>query len=471
MSHRDSKAQGGAVRLNSACLKLALWWLLGRVNWSGIVFRNECTWTPMRLTSTALLWAWSDELTLDDRFQSARRIVLHLFRPQRHFAESYQAFIKLLHRWTDRLLECLKAALRERIRQELPDCWLILGFIMFGVDGSRADLPRTRSHELAYSLLRHPRKSRKGRKLRKRLKKLNRPALSRKVTSPQLWLTTMFHAGSGLPWDWQIGPADSSERGHMLVMLSTLPPGALIAADAGFVGYEYLRAILDSGRQLLLRVGSNVRLLKKLGYYAHERENTVYLWPDRKASQGLPPVVLRLVIADNGKHPVFLVTSVLSEKRLTDRQVVELYARRWGIELFYRSLKQTFQRRKLRSASAENAKLELQWSMAGLWAMGLYALSQFQQEQLPPRQLSVAQMLRAFRRMLRDYLHPCERGRCLRDRLRRALIDSYHRKNKTSRDYPRKKHEAPPGPPRILNASATQIQRGQTLRHELAQKG
>jgi len=471
MSHRDSNAQDRAVRLNAACLKLAIRWLLRGVDWSGIGFRDDCTWTPMLLTSAALLWVWSDEVTLDDRFTTARKIVLFLFRPQRQFAGSYQAFTKLLQRWTDRLIECLKVALRERIRRDLPDCWLILGFIMFGVDGSRADLPRTRSHELAYSLLRHPRKSRKGRKLRKRLKKLKHKALSRKVTSPQLWLTTMFHVGSGLPWDWRIGPADSSERAHMLAMLSTLPPGALIAADAGFVGYEYLKAILDSGRQLLLRVGSNVRLLKKLGYYAHEQEKTVYLWPDRKASQQCPPLVLRLVIGDNGKHPIFLVTSVLSEKRLTDRQVVELYARRWGIELFYRSLKQTFQRRKLHSASAKNAELELQWSMVGLWAMGLYALWQLQKERLPSRRLSFAKVLRAFRRMMRDYLHPSEPGRSLCDQLRKAVIDSYHRQNKTSRDYPRKKQEAPPGPPRILTASAAQIQRAQALRFELSQKG
>src|SRR5208337_3030973 len=53
---------------------------------------------------------------------------------------------------------------------------------------------------------------------------------------------------------------------------------SLIAADAGFVGYEYLSAIHQSGRSLLIRVGSNVRLLKKLGYFK-ESGNTVYLWP------------------------------------------------------------------------------------------------------------------------------------------------------------------------------------------------
>jgi len=50
---------------------------------------------------------------------------------------------------------------------------------------------------------------------------------------------------------------------------------------------------LDAGHQLLVRVGSNVKLLKKLGY-ARERNGLVYLWPDRAAKKRLPPLVLRL---------------------------------------------------------------------------------------------------------------------------------------------------------------------------------
>jgi Transposase DDE domain len=445
MSHRD------LVRLNSSDLRVALTWLLRGVNWSSVRLRSDCTWTAHLLATTALLWAWSNESTLVERFFAARRIALYLSPQTGEVAQSYQAFTKILRRWTADLVGLLQQTLRERMQRELQDCWLVLGFVMFGVDGSRAELPRTQSHEQAYSASRKKRRSRKGRKRRK-----VSAGHQKKSNSPQLWLTTMWHAGTGLPWDWRIGPADSSERAHLLAMLSTLPPGALIAADAGFVGYEYARAIIDSGRHLLLRMGANVRLLKKLGY-ARESGNTVYLWPDREAQRQQPPLVLRLVEAHNGKHPVFLVTSILSTRRLTDQQIVELYARRWGIEVFYRHLKQTFQRRKLRSARAENAHVEMEWSLTGLWAMTLYALTLIRARGIPAQRLSVARVLRAFRRMLRDYLHPIEPRHRLRDWLRLAVIDAYDRKNKSSRDYPRKKRERPPGAPTIINASKTQL--------------
>ncbi len=141
----------------------------------------------------------------------------------------------------------------------------------------------------------------------------------------------MWHVGTGLPWDWRTGPTDSSEREHLGQMIESLPKGSLITADAGFVGYEYWKEIINSGRDLLVRVGSNVRLLKKLGY-VREKRGLVYLWPDQVAAKRMPPLVLRLVVVHEGRRPCYLVTSVLDHKQLSDKQVAQIYRLRWGIE-------------------------------------------------------------------------------------------------------------------------------------------
>jgi hypothetical protein len=61
----------------------------------------------------------------------------------------------------------------------------------------------------------------------------------------------------------------------------------------------------------------------------------VYLWPTEQQRQGLPPIRLRLiVIEDEGKQPVYLVTSVLDPRQLTDEQAATLYRARWGIEVY-----------------------------------------------------------------------------------------------------------------------------------------
>jgi hypothetical protein len=463
MSHQDFKVS--VERLNAEYLRLALQWLFVGVSWSVIGFRADCTWTPQLLSSTALLWAWSHELTLVERFHTARKIALFLFPRPHAPATSYQAFIKILRKWTGVLVVAIRTALRRRMEQTLAACWQVGGFVMFAVDGSRLDLPRTVAHETAYAASRK-RLKKKGKKSKKGRRSSRATGHSRKADSPQMWLTTMWHVGTGLPWEWRTGPSDSSERAHLLEMLAGLPAAVLIAADAGFVGYEYARAILDSQRQLLVRVGSNVKLLRKLGY-ARESAGTVYLWPDYAARKRQPPLVLRLVVAHNGRHPIYLVTSLVSTTDCSDQQILELYTRRWGIELFYRTFKQTFGRRKLRSTTPDNAEVEMQWSLLGLWAMSLYALVQATKQGVAPRRLSAAQLLLAFRRMLRDYRHPVERGHSLCDLLGEAVVDPYKRQNKANRNYPRKKRESPPGQPQLVTATNSQRQRATMLRNNV----
>lgn len=458
MSHRDTQ-----VRLNIVCLRQCMRWLLAGIDWRSITFRDDCKWTPRSLVAAALCWAWSDEQTLGERFHTVRKITLRLDKEQQQLATSYQAFTKILRRWTTPLASLLQPVLQQRMQAALADYWHIAGYLVFAVDGSRIELPRTRSHEQAYSTIRHPRRRKNSRGQKRQTKD------AKKVNSPQLWLTTMWHSGTGLPWDWRVGPGDSSERAHLRQMLASLPAGALVTADGGFVGYEGLQAIVDSGRHVLLRVGANVRLLKKLGW-VREAAGTVYLWPDRESKRGNQPLVLRLVVASDGKQPVYLVTNILSRRELSDRQVIELYARRWGVELFYRHLKQTFRRRKLLSREAQNAKLEITWSLFGLWAMSLYALVQAVGEGVAPGKLSFAKLLQAFRRAIRDYLHPTVQGERLCEQLRAAIIDSYHRSNKTSRKYPRKKKAKPPGVPQLLLASRAQITQAAQLKN-LARKG
>ena len=267
----------------------------------------------------------------------------------------------------------------------------------------------------------------------------------------------MWHVPTGLLWDWKTGPVDSSERAQMLEMLPFLPENALITADAGFVGYDYWRAIEDAGHAFVIRVGSNVKLLKELGY-ARAHANRVYLWPDKARKGKQPPLVLRLIVVHTGKHPMYLVTNVLHKKELSDRQVTEIYKARWGVEVFFRSLKQTFGRRKLRSASPDNALLELDWSLVGLWLVNLLAVHELIEKGESPAQVSAAGVLGAVRTVMRNYKWRPDPGEDLWTMLSEATIDTYvRRSSKASRNYPRKKQEKPAGKPVMQFASQEQV--------------
>ena len=153
MSHQDRHARG--VQLNSADLLKALQWLSRGTDWSAIRMRSESTWTPQWLAWMAILWAWSNESTLGERFTCAQRLIQHLQGDAAKPATSYQAFLKVLIRWTEPLVMALQITLRERMRTLSPQDWVQQGFVVFGVDGSKIGLPRTKSNQQAYSHSRH----------------------------------------------------------------------------------------------------------------------------------------------------------------------------------------------------------------------------------------------------------------------------------------------------------------------------
>jgi hypothetical protein len=468
MAHQD-QGSGSVGCWNAYDLHRALRWLLTGVSLSGMVFRFDCTWTPQGLAFAALLWSWSDEKTLFERFATARKIIKILFGEQAEPATSYQAFIKLLRKWTPTMLQVLQPAFRRRMVKTLAAVWKIAGWEVFAADGSRVDVPRTRKNEERYSpqskLSREAQKRRRQRRRRRSPKE----ARQRKANVPRIWMTVLWHVGSGLPWDWRTGPSDSSERGHLQEMLPTLPARSLLTADAGFVGYDFWKTVLGAGHHLLVRIGRNVKLLKRLGY-AKERNGLVYLWPDQAAKKRLPPLVLRLVVAATGRHPVYLVTSVLHATGLTDRQVAGVYRRRWGIEVYYRSAKQTFERRKLRSHHPDNAMVELHWSLLGMWAMGLHGHSRLVRRGVPPQRISFANVWRAYRRPMRQFNASPDPGERMMEILDRAILDPYVRNHKASRDYPRKKQEQATGPPVIRIASRTQVRQAQAVKIEVQKR-
>jgi hypothetical protein len=475
MSHQDTVGHTDSAAHHQA-LKVALDWLLAAARLSDRAFRGDCSWTPKGLIFMAILWAWSDEKSLTRRFSHARKVVMAMGILTRIPAATYQAFLKMVTTWTVALAMTLFDAFRQRMQSDLGTRFEVCGLAVFGVDGSRLELPRTESNEARFSPAKTRRSSRSKPKPRARSPRKphrrprsrasrDRRARQKKANSPQMWLTTMFHVGTGLPWDWRIGPSDSSERDHLRQMIAALPAGALVTADAGFVGYETWKAILDSGRHLLIRVGANVRLLRKLGY-VEEKKGLVSLWPDREAKRKQPPLVLRMAVARGGRHPVYLVTSVLDETTLSDSQVVRIYALRWGIELFYRHFKQTFERRKLRSHRAENAELEATWSLLGLWAMMLHAQVILLEKAVPAKRISVAGVLLGYRSSLREYRSVPDPGDSLVEMVGRAVIDSYERANKSSRDYPRKKQEKPPGAPKVRNATRAEINAAKEIRNQ-----
>lgn len=409
---------------------------------------RKILWTPLLLCLCAILMSWDPSMSLAARFQDAG-LSLSLLLPRRGKGCTYQGWIKALMQSGNlhqRVAQCLREALK-RMAQS-GGCWLREGWCAFTADSSKFNCARTADNEKAFGC-----SAKKGKS----------PGL------PQQLLTLLWHMGSGLPWAWESGVACSSERQHLLTMLQLLPPQALLVADAGFVGYDLLAAIVQSQRHFLIRIGSNVSLIHRLGFF-QEKQDTVYLWPagDRRKQtrrRRKPPMALRLIrIQQPGKKTMYLLSSVREESSLSHKSAQMLYQLRWGVEVFFRSMKQTLCRRKLASGAPMQASLELHWAVVGIWVLGLLSVQAVINAGKDPLSFSVALARNCLWHAARSSASACGD---LRANLAEAVKDPYTRhRPKRSRNWPRRKRCRPPGRPRLQRATRSEVKMAQHLHRE-----
>jgi hypothetical protein len=404
-------------------LQEAVDWLFDDRMFAGWKRHGNRKWPVKALVLMGLIWAFGPEPGLRQRYQRGLAILAHWsFWPPL----TYQGFVKTLRNWSDRLVPLLCQSLRQRMLTLSLSEHRINGYVPMAIDGTRVEAPRTKANEAWFARVPERRISR-----RKRSRPYRKPT---QPAGPQIWLTVLWHVGWGLLWDWRQGPTGSSERAHLRQMLDVLPEKTLLVADAGFQGYDYWNELLQRGHSFLIRVAGQVRLLKGLGFVRHSA-NVVYLWPEKNRRRQQPPLVLRIQEFNNGRQPVWLVTNLLSE--LTPRQMANIYRQRWGVELFFRTFKQTFGRSKLHSRAPHNVELELNWSLMALWCLEFWAAHEFLMRGEPITQRSTAGALRAIRQSLELAAVGIEFP--MKSRLAVLSDDGYQRQRKPIRIWPHKR--------------------------------
>jgi hypothetical protein len=388
-------------------------------------------WTPRILVIGAVLLGWAVGPNLQECFASAREAVVAMYLSRRRPGETLAGFLEALSQQSAALLSLVVSSLRRMTIRLSGRLWRLGPWVVMGADGSRVECPMTQSNEKGLG------------------------CAGKDKTTPQLFITTLFHVVSGLPWGWGRGRGDSSERGQLRRMLKELPRRTLLLMDAGFPGYVLLRALLLLGHDFIVRVGSNVRLLRGLGWEYRQDGSTVYLWPQNHRKR--QPLKLRLVKIKAKRKHVYLLTSVLATELLKDTEVAFIYRLRWGIEVMYRTFKRTLEHHKMHSDTPQRAKIELDWYMVGLWMLGLMTLDAMGSRRRVQERWSAARAISSVRGAMRNARRPRRHGG-LRRQLSHAVQDSYVRSRpKKARHYPRKKTERPAGRPQVRMATSSEV--------------
>ena len=459
---RASSKRDGSVESNKLeqidLLRQALAWFFNDRMFAKIRTHGNTKWSARSLVTLAVLMAWSEASQLTEAFKTAASLSNRLYGMLA--VATYQGLMRALVTYSPQLLPVIWGRLQCLMQRCGADHFRIGIWLPLAVDGSRFTTPRTQSNEKAFSAKSYG----KGKKAKSRKKWKNKRRRSKKLSTPvkpQIWLTLVWHMGLKLPWCWKSGPSTSSERHHLIDLLKScvFPEKTLFCCDAGFVGYELWSAITESGHSFLIRVGGNVRLLKGLGR-VRTGDGIVSLWPDDAARKKQPPIVLRLIEIKGSKGSMFLVTNVLSKRQLSDGALKKLYPLRWGIEIQFRSTKQSFGRSKLRCRNSNHALAELDWSLVALTLVQLFAIKEQVKLDEPPDNMSVASALKAIRHAMNNWNDPAQGDARMNRKLQKATKDTYNRaSNKDARYKPKFKDKPSTAKPIVKQATQKQLQR------------
>lgn len=407
----------------------------------------EASW----LASVAITsWGWMTNETLTQRIPAACKIVGHVFDCEETVTR--QGLMNALSSCGSELVKLMTDSLATHV-QSLKGYWTEKGKVDVAVDGSKFAAPRTKENQAYFAAT--------GQKKTKKKKKYKRSSDQSKASTVQVLLTVFWHMKSGLPLRWMTSASHGSERRNAAQMLDHLPGNARLIGDAEYIGYPLWSKIHNSGRSFLVRVGSNLTFLKKLGKYRRE-DGFVYYWPKTAMCANDPPLVLRLIQIHDGEKAIFLVTNELD---LDDDWACELYSRRWKIEVFFRTVKQTCEHAKLQCLRPANVLTELNWTLLGIWYALFTGKKTLVEQGLSPNEISPVKVLNAFHKVVELIRQIATPVSIFREELAKAILEdeSERKTSKASRDFPRKKKHRRCGVPTIQNPTPQQRKRAQLL--------
>jgi Transposase DDE domain len=425
--------------------------------------RRAWRWQTQPLLFVLLCMTWCTGDSLPERFETARAFYVALHQRRRRPGKTFAGFEKALAALPMPVLRAVASAVRGRLVGVFAACFTVDGFIPLGCDGSRLACPHSEELERRLNLG----KKKKGKRRQKKTATA-RPQVpaeqpgegtaatkTRAVGTPQLWVTAVLHLGLGVLWSWRLGTGNASEREHLRLLLDSLPRGALLVADAGYVGYHLMASLQAAGFAYLLRLSSCAPLYVPDKSMVKNREGLVYYWPQEMQKQDLPPLPVRLWRLRGERGDIWLISNVLDEQRLPRRTAGKFYRWRWRNEGLFRTYKRTLGKVKLRSRTVVQVHREAEGSLLAtqlLLAQGALTQPATASGKIVPA--SPRKILLEIRTEIRNitgmYLGP-RQAQTYAERLAQAhWRERQQRSRKIRRRWPGRQDHKPPRPPTIL---------------------
>jgi hypothetical protein len=227
------------------------------------------------------------------------------------------------------------------------------GMSVYAFDGSKYDLPATEEIRKEFD-------SKSG---------LNH---SGKGHYPQCLVSTAYDVFRRLPVGRTISSIDNgNEREDAKTLINLhIPPGNLLCFDRGYPSYEFILWLQNyyDGHFLFRCPGSNTFPAVEEFLESGEQEAIIRIDPSKKYSQSLPvdqrvalkSIEIRAVRMESPDGTIsVLLTSLMDTTEISWKELVDLYYRRWEVEVYYRDEKTFLEIEKFHSRTPDGIRQEL----------------------------------------------------------------------------------------------------------------
>ena len=140
---------------------------------------------------------------------------------------------------------------------------------------------------------------------------------------------------------------------------------------------------------------------------------------------------------------------------MDDETASELYAARWKVEVFFRTVKQTCEQAKLHCLRPANVVTELNWTLLGIWYALFTGKQALLNEGVSLNKLSPVKVMSAFKEAVTTIHRHATAIPLLNEQLATAILndESDRATKKVSHNFPRKKKHKRCGRPIIRCAT------------------
>jgi hypothetical protein len=294
------------------------------------------------------------------------------------------------------LIERLGREVAARLCAAQPAPWLWRGRAVKLVDGTTVSMPDTEANQRAFPQSRE-----------------QKPGLG----FPLARLLGIVSLSCGAVLEWASGPCEGKNTGETALLwglMDKLAPGDVVVADRYFAGYFGIARLREQGVDVLIRQHQRRHTDFRRGRRLGKRDHVVSWarpqrpsWMDEATDASMPE---SMVMREVRVGDLTLVSTLLDAKQVTKAELVDLYGKRWQIELDFRAIKTMMQMDVLRCKSPDMVRKEIAVHLLAYNLVRTVMAQAACLAHLLPRQLSfkaTLQVLNAFEGNLRH----CPRAR------------------------------------------------------------